>query len=76
MPESRELMALRKRVQELEEAIKPLAFFARQWQRQPMRGMDDVIYAIHMGTEYEAELRRSDLDRLAALMPEETHAAS
>jgi len=45
------------------EALTPFATFWRQWQRQPMRGMDDVVYAIHTGTEYEAELRRSDCER-------------
>lgn len=33
---------------------------------KPLRQMDDVINAIHTGTDWEAELRLSDLRRLLA----------
>ena len=45
------------------DALEPFAQFIRQWNRQPMRGLDDIIYAIHTGSEYEAELKRSDCQR-------------
>ena len=54
------LHAKDQRIAQLEAALKPFAFFASQWERQPLRGMDNVIYAIHTGSEYAAELRRSD----------------
>ena len=56
------------RIQLLEHALKPFAHFAHQWNRQPMRGMDNVIYAIHTDTEYEAELKRSDCERARLLL--------
>lgn len=59
-----------RRVEELEAALKPFATFARQWDRMPLRNMDGVIYAIHVGTEYEAELSLNDMHRAAALTPE------
>jgi hypothetical protein len=36
----------------------------------PIRGMDDVIHAIHTGTEYEAELRLSDLRAVISVRPD------
>lgn len=37
---------------------------------KPLRGADpDVIYAIHTGTEFEAELRKSDLRALLGDAP-------
>ncbi len=48
------------RIAELVDALRPFAEFARQWQRQPMRGMHDVFYAIHTGTDYAAELKHSE----------------
>ena len=50
-------------------ALEPFAHFARQWARQPMRGMADEFYTIHTGTEYEAALRLSDLAAAARSTP-------
>jgi hypothetical protein len=61
---------LARRVEELDAALRPFAAFARQWNRQPLRNMDGVIYAIHVGTEYEAELSLSDMQTAAALTSE------
>jgi predicted RNase H-like nuclease (RuvC/YqgF family) len=55
----------------LREALEPFAAFARAWERNPLRGMDDVIYMIHGFTEWEAALRLSDCTRARrALAPE------
>jgi hypothetical protein len=51
-----------------ERALEPFAEFARQWNRQPMKGMADEFYCIHTGTEYEASLKRSDLQRAADVL--------
>lgn len=52
----------------LREALKPFAHFARQWDRQPMRGYDEQFYGIHTGTEYAADLSVPDMrSALAAL---------
>ena len=47
---------------ELLAALKPFAEFKRQWNRKPIR-QDNTIYAIHIGTEWEAELTHADLQR-------------
>ena len=65
------IAASRARVRELETALRPFATFWNQWQRKPLSGMADTFYAIHTGTEYAAELRRSDCERAAALLSEE-----
>jgi hypothetical protein len=49
-------------------ALAPFAHFARQFARKPLSGMDDAIYGIHTGTEWAAELRRSDCQRAADLL--------
>jgi hypothetical protein len=51
----------------IRKTLEPFAHFWRQWQRQPMRGLDDEFYCIHTGSEFEASLRRSDCERAAAL---------
>jgi len=66
-----QVTASRARVRELETALRPFATFWNQWQRKPLSGMADTFYAIHTGTEYAAELRRSDCERAAALLSEE-----
>ena len=50
------------------EALRPFAHFWRQWERQPMRGLDDEFYVIHTGTDYEASLRRSDCEAASDLL--------
>jgi len=50
---------------EAADALRPFAHFWTQWNRQPMRGMADTFYAIHTGTEYAAELSRTDCERAA-----------
>lgn len=57
------LPALLAALEERTEALRPFAKFAEQWNRKPMRQMDDEFYAIHVGTEYEASLRRSDCEK-------------
>lgn len=52
---------------EVMDTLRPFAHFWRQWERQPMRQMADEFYAIHVGTEYEASLRRSDCKRAAEM---------
>lgn len=65
----RDLAAARARVKELEDALKPFAVFAERARLKPMRGLDDVFYAIHSGEpEREAELRFSDCDKAAAAL--------
>ena len=62
------ITALRQRVAEAEAALEPFAHFWRQWERQPMRGLDDEFYCIHTGTEWEASVRRSDCKRAAEVL--------
>jgi len=50
---------------EQHEALKPFAAFAKAWQAQPLAGMDDVIYSIHLGTKHEATIRLSDCIKAA-----------
>lgn len=38
-------------------------------EEQPIRGSDDVIHAIHLGTDYAAELRLSDLQTIMGVKP-------
>jgi hypothetical protein len=44
----------------LREALEPFAHFADQWNKQPLRGIADTVYVIHLDTEYEAAFRLSD----------------
>lgn len=48
----------------MRDAARPLAHFIRQFDRNPIRTAD-AFYGIHTGTEWEAELRLSDLRALA-----------
>jgi hypothetical protein len=48
------------RVARLEEALTPFATFADRWDANPIRGLDDVLYAIHSTDEQRVELRLSD----------------
>ena len=56
------------RLNALEAALQPFAEFQRQWNRQPMRGLDHTVYAIHTGTEYAAELTRTHLQSALELL--------
>lgn len=56
------------RVQRLEEALRPFAFFSAQYDRQPLRGQDDSFYGLHVGTEYEAILKLSDMQKARAAL--------
>jgi hypothetical protein len=42
-------------------SIDAVRHYLRMRERQPLKGLDDTIHAIHTGTEYAAELRLSDL---------------
>lgn len=56
------------RLRRAEEALKPFARFAEQFDRMPMNGIADAFYGIHFGTEYEAELKLSDCRRARAAL--------
>lgn len=59
---------------ELVRALEPFAHFIKQYKRQPLRGQDDVYVSIHLGSEFEAQIKLSDLekasDALSKLPPE------
>lgn len=42
-------------------ALQPFARFAKAWQEQPLRKIDDQFYGIHTGTKWEASLRLSQM---------------
>jgi hypothetical protein len=72
--------ALAKRVGELEqvnkelvEALKPFALFAEKYDAKPLRQLDDRIYGIHAGTEWEAELSVSDCRKARAALAKAKH---
>ncbi len=50
----------------LVEALEPFAAFADAFEAKPLSGLDDVIYKIHAGTEWEASIRRSDCNKARA----------
>lgn len=61
-------------LQAVAETAEPFARFAEAWRKKPLAGIDDRIYGIHGGTEFEAFIRLSDcknvceaLAKLAAL---------
>ena len=41
--------------------VEALAQYVAMRNRQPLKGLDDTVHAIHTGTEFAAELRFSDL---------------
>jgi DNA-binding protein H-NS len=57
-----------KEIINLVEAAEPLIKYARMRAAKPIRGTDDTIHSIHVGTEWEAELNQSDLLRLAEVV--------
>jgi hypothetical protein len=52
-----------KREAALREALLPFARFHRAYKSKPMRGVGDEFYGIHSGTEWEANLKHSDMAR-------------
>ena len=46
--------------------INPVARYLAARRAQPLRGTDETVHAIHLGTEHEATLRISDLEALVA----------
>lgn len=63
--ERREAMRLVAQAQEMAKALRPLARFVEAWDAAPMRGLDDVLYAIHGGRDAPSakgeEIRLSEL---------------
>lgn len=51
-----DLVAAQKRIKELEIALMPFAVYATHRDAQPLRGMGDVVHAIHTGTPHAAEI--------------------
>lgn len=64
------LEAAEAREKRLREALRPFAFYAEQRSRKPFNGMDDVINGIHVGTEWEAEIRLSHCEAARAALAE------
>jgi hypothetical protein len=52
----------------LAKLCEPLIHFITQWERQPLRKMDDQFYGIHNGTEFEANLKLSDFKKIRDLL--------
>ena len=52
------------------EAAKPIIHYVDMRQKKPLRSMGDFIHCIHTNTEWEAELRLSDLEFLRASLTE------
>lgn len=51
-----------KLVRELAEALEPFAFYVSQFNRRPMLGVGYTIHSIHYGSEYAAEITRSQCE--------------
>ena len=49
-------------------ALEPLARFVAAFDAKPIRGIDDVLYGIHGGSEHEAEIRLSDLRKAVSAL--------
>jgi hypothetical protein len=62
--------ALQNENRRLREALAPFAKFAELWEAKPLSGMDDIIYRIHAGTEWDAELRLSDCQKAREILDE------
>ena len=48
------------------DAIAAIRRYVEMRQAQPLKGLGDSVHSIHSGTEYEAELRFSDLEAVVA----------
>jgi hypothetical protein len=55
-----EFDSLNNRINKLETALAPFVEFINKFDQKPIR-CDDEFYAIHVGTEWEASLKLSDL---------------
>lgn len=55
------LEAARTREAELAKALKPFANFYEKYSAKPMKGVADSFYGIHSGTEWEADIKHSDM---------------
>ncbi len=51
----------------LVEAVQPFIYFITQFERQPLAKSHDAFYGIHGGTEFEANLKLSDMAKLRDL---------
>lgn len=65
-----EIRSLRAGVAGMRAAAAPLIQFIEMCDAKPIGGIHDTFYSIHVGTEWEAELKRSDLRALAAALRE------
>lgn len=54
----------------LRRALQPFAYFARQWNRQPLLDIADEFYSIHTGTQYAASLKISMMERARLVLEE------
>jgi hypothetical protein len=54
----------------MEDALQPFADFIEKFDEKPLR-LDDEFYAIHVGTEWEARLKLSDLRKAKEVLHEE-----
>lgn len=52
----------------MEDALHPFGEYASCRDAQPLRGLDDVIHAIHIGTPWESEIRLSDCRKAAKVL--------
>lgn len=53
----------------LVDALQPFAFFAEQWNKNPINRLHDTLYSIHSGDD-AAEFRLSDCQKAAELLRE------
>ena len=66
-----EILRLREENARLREALKPFSAFADAWEKQPLYGMDNTIYALHGGEHCGGvELKLTDLRAAAAALQE------
>lgn len=49
------------------EALEPILHYVKMRHAQPLKNLGDSVHSIHMATEFEAEIKFSDLERIAAL---------
>lgn len=52
----------------LQEAVEPFKRYAEMRTKQPLKGLGDSVHLIHGSTEFEAELKFSDILRLVAAL--------
>jgi hypothetical protein len=54
-----DLDRMKKRISDLEAALKPFAVYAERRLAMPVLGLGDSIHTIHGGTEWEGEIKFS-----------------